>query len=423
MSRSPAAGSSPAFASSARTSRSSRSSRAAARRARPDRLPAEALGFGTKAIWPDDRGVQPRQHARRLPVDATRRARRPGRPTRTRLDATQERRRRPAASFWQRSSWTRARRRHQRPTRRAGRWPTTSPTRARVRGASTSSRRRDAAAVRRLEDERYAYFAEASIVYLDLPDAVFRGYGATTSSLVGPRRRPGAVDLLGARSCGWSRRRSTCRSAVGGHVDHQLCARSGIALLDEGRALGDARARLRRPDRASTRTSRTPGGMTSTGPPTCRATAAGLPPGLGLTASTPTSATSRAQGGRPPALRQPGGRTCSTATRPCWTTSPATTPRVALEGGSPATPNATGRPHDPDPAAWPAWATPARLRAVRAGLTVAGLIFTGLYLLILVGGQGSWMPTPTGRPTSGTCTRAPSSAAATRTSTRRRSRS
>jgi hypothetical protein len=38
--------------------------------------------------------------------------------------------------------------------------------------------------------------------------------------------------------------------------------------------------------------------------------------------------------------------------------------------------------------AWPAWVTPARLRAVHAGLTVAGLIFTGLYLLILVGGQG-----------------------------------
>ena len=34
----------------------------------------------------------------------------------------------------------------------------------------------DLMARRRMEDERYAYFAEASIIFLDLPDAVFRGY-------------------------------------------------------------------------------------------------------------------------------------------------------------------------------------------------------------------------------------------------------
>mgnify|MGYP003352883308 CR=1 FL=1 len=42
-------------------------------------------------------------------------------------------------------------------------------------------------AARRLEDERYAYFAEASVVFLDLPDAVFRGYEGDEQLLGAPR--------------------------------------------------------------------------------------------------------------------------------------------------------------------------------------------------------------------------------------------
>ena len=45
----------------------------------------------------------------------------------------------------------------------------------------------EAMAARRLEDERFAYFAEASIVYLDLPDAVFRGYEGDEQLLGDPR--------------------------------------------------------------------------------------------------------------------------------------------------------------------------------------------------------------------------------------------
>src|SRR5207247_4135830 len=40
---------------------------------------------------------------------------------------------------------------------------------------------------RRVEDERFAYFAEASVVFLDLPDAVFRGYEGD-DQLLGPVR-------------------------------------------------------------------------------------------------------------------------------------------------------------------------------------------------------------------------------------------
>ena len=45
----------------------------------------------------------------------------------------------------------------------------------------------DLMARRRLEDERFAYFAEASIVFLDLPDAVFRGYEGDDELLGMPR--------------------------------------------------------------------------------------------------------------------------------------------------------------------------------------------------------------------------------------------
>ena len=42
-------------------------------------------------------------------------------------------------------------------------------------------------ATRRLEDERYAAFAEISMVWLDLPDAVFRGYEGDDELLGAPR--------------------------------------------------------------------------------------------------------------------------------------------------------------------------------------------------------------------------------------------
>ena len=90
-------------------------------------------------------------------------------------------------------------------------------------------------ATRRREDERFASFAEASIVWLDLPDAVFRGYNGDDALLGSPR--PGdqpPVKLLGREIARLEPQRVYIPLAIGSHVDHQLTRAAGVALL--GRA-------------------------------------------------------------------------------------------------------------------------------------------------------------------------------------------
>ena len=89
---------------------------------------------------------------------------------------------------------------------------------------------------RRLEDERFAYFAEASIVFLDLPDAVFRGYEGDDELLGMPRADDDApFDLLRREIARLEPQKVYFPLGVGGHVDHQLCREVGIRLLQEGR--------------------------------------------------------------------------------------------------------------------------------------------------------------------------------------------
>jgi LmbE family N-acetylglucosaminyl deacetylase len=89
---------------------------------------------------------------------------------------------------------------------------------------------------RRLEEERYALFAEASVVFLDLPDAVFRGYEGDDQLLAAPRdddRAP--YDILRREIDRLEPQKLYLPLGVGGHVDHQLCRDVGIRLLAEGR--------------------------------------------------------------------------------------------------------------------------------------------------------------------------------------------
>jgi LmbE family N-acetylglucosaminyl deacetylase len=89
---------------------------------------------------------------------------------------------------------------------------------------------------RRVEDERYAYFSEASIVFLDLPDAVFRGYEGDDQLLGAPRDDDTApYDMLRREITRLEPQKVYFPLGVGGHVDHQLCRDVGVQLLQEGR--------------------------------------------------------------------------------------------------------------------------------------------------------------------------------------------
>ena len=174
----------------------------------------EALGFGSKALWP----VTEAFNRANIPNDvgARRRPLPPWAATADRLDATQADADAAAKRFWQRSSWYRRASIHNESL--AGQPVIDQMS---TQGAvltvelTEAEAAADAMATRRLEDERYAYFAEASLILLDLPDAVFRGYEGDEELLGAPRDDDPAPDrtCCAARSPGSSPRRSTSRSA------------------------------------------------------------------------------------------------------------------------------------------------------------------------------------------------------------------
>jgi hypothetical protein len=94
----------------------------------------------------------------------------------------------------------------------------------------------DAMAQRKMEDERYALFSEAAVIFLDLPDAVFRGYEGD-EQLLG-RVRDGdvaPVALLAQEIARLEPQQVYFPLGIGSHVDHQLARKVGAALLAEPR--------------------------------------------------------------------------------------------------------------------------------------------------------------------------------------------
>ena len=230
-------------------------------------VPARGARLRLEGDVAGDRGVQPQRHRRRL---ADRRARsRVGRDE-DRLDATQADADAASKRFWQRSSWYR-----RASIRNESLAEQVVMDDVSTQGAFYTDDVIDAAAAgdlmarRRIEDERFAYFSEASIVFLDLPDAVFRGYEGDDELLGMPRDDDDApFELLRQEIARLEPQKVYLPLGVGGHVDHQLCREVGVRLLQEGR-----RWVMPGPDYAgssrSTRTSRTPGGTTSGASTTC----------------------------------------------------------------------------------------------------------------------------------------------------------
>ena len=194
----------------------------------------EALGFGSKAVWPNSEAFNRANLAADYPEDASAA---PWQATKDGLDATQGDADASAKRFWQRSSWYR--RAHIHNESLAGQ-PVIDDVQS--QGAVLTTELTDAAAAgdttaqRRLEDERFAAFAEVSMIWLDLPDAVFRGYEGDDQLLGTPRADdPAPVDLLRREIARLEPSRVYLPMGIGGHVDHQLARDAGLALLSDAR--------------------------------------------------------------------------------------------------------------------------------------------------------------------------------------------
>lgn len=194
----------------------------------------EALGFGTKTIWPATEAFNRAGIRADYPAgegDAEWLA------SEERLEATQEDADASAKRFWQRASWY----------RRASIRNRSLAGQAVIDDVSTqgalygddlvdAATAGEAVARRRLEDERYAYFAEASVVFLDLPDAVFRDYDGD-DQLLGEVKAADAdqVEMLRKEIVRLEPQAVYLPLAIGNHVDHQLCRAVGVSLLAEPR--------------------------------------------------------------------------------------------------------------------------------------------------------------------------------------------
>jgi LmbE family N-acetylglucosaminyl deacetylase len=194
----------------------------------------EALGFGSKTLWPATVTFNRAHLEADYPEDSSQA---PWQASPDRLDATQVDADAAAKRFWQRSSWYRRANIHAESIAgqaviddlsTQGDVLTAEVTEAAAAG--------DAMATRRLEDERFAAFAEVSMVWLDLPDAVFRGYEGDDQLLGEPRADDEPpVDLLRREIARLEPQRIYLPMGVGGHVDHRLARDAGLALLGDAR--------------------------------------------------------------------------------------------------------------------------------------------------------------------------------------------
>jgi len=191
-----------------------------------------ALGFGSKALWPNTEAFDRSAIASDHPVVVGG----PGAPWLAdpeRIVVTQERANTQARQFWQRAAWTRS-------ANITNQETAARPLADGVGGQGTLAvmdfAAADAAELRRSEDERYAWFMECSVIHLDLPDAVYRGYQGDDQLLGEPHPDDEApVDLLRREILRLEPQTVYLPLGVGGHVDHQLCREVGLSLLAEGR--------------------------------------------------------------------------------------------------------------------------------------------------------------------------------------------
>lgn len=192
-----------------------------------------ALGFGTKVNWPLSEAFRRDNIAPDYPVGVGVSGAPPWQADPERIEVTQQRANTQARQFWQRAAWTRSanitnEESDERPVADA----------IGVQGSleTIDFDALDAMEKRKLEEERYAFFAEASVIFLDLPDAVYRGYEGDDQLLGAVRDDdPPPYELLRSEILRLEPQMVYFPLAVGGHVDHRLCRDVALSLLSERR--------------------------------------------------------------------------------------------------------------------------------------------------------------------------------------------
>ncbi len=194
----------------------------------------QALGFGTKALAPNTQAFNRGNIAAEYPVATTIGSGAPWQADPARIEATQDRANTQARQFWQRAAWSRS---------------------ANVTNDAHEDRQladdlpghgtllsydlanADATTLRKAEDERWAYFIEAALVDLDLPDASHRGYAGDDALLGHPTLDDEPpTDILRREILRLEPQQVYFPLGIGGHVDHRLCRDAGLAMLADSPA-------------------------------------------------------------------------------------------------------------------------------------------------------------------------------------------
>jgi LmbE family N-acetylglucosaminyl deacetylase len=192
-----------------------------------------ALGFGTKANWPLTEAFRRDNIAAEYVVDGDPRSNPSWLADPDRIELTQQRANTQARQFWQRAAWTRS-------ANITNVETDARPVSDAIGGQGSLEKidfaAADVMAMRKIEEERYAFFAECSVIFLDLPDAVYRGYEGD-DQLLGEVRDDDEppYDLLRSEILRLEPQMVYFPLGVGGHVDHQLCREVGVGLLGERR--------------------------------------------------------------------------------------------------------------------------------------------------------------------------------------------
>ncbi len=194
----------------------------------------EALGFGNKALSPNTQAFDRSNIAAEYPVAATTGAGAPWQADPDRIGATQDSANTRARQFWQRAASSRS-------ANVTNDAHADRPLPDHVSTQGTLAHRdltsADATIRRKAEDERWAYFIEAAIVNLDLPDAVYRGYEGDDALLGNPfEDDEPPTDILRREILRLEPQQVYFPLGVGGHVDHRLCRDAALSMLTDEEA-------------------------------------------------------------------------------------------------------------------------------------------------------------------------------------------